>query len=374
MRIVFGWFLLLILWLTWSPFTFQSDVSVLEWMPRRAWHDILGNVLLLAPIGAILALRFRQHAHPVVLAALCAAVISAVVETGQLFLPDRMVAGSDLALNTFGAALAGAAVLRWRLHPHRIATVSFVGAYALVLGFVCYSAITFQRGARIADWRSDFQIMAGNEIGADRKYQGNIGKAVICAGEGSERFCAGANATAAERSRLTELAQRTQTVSVQARVTSASSTQGGPTRIITFSHGAFDRNITLGQETRSLVLRIRTPMTGENGRDYEVVIPNQMMSGVTTDVEMTFARGVVYGSITKGGMTNRFSMSFDALAGAVLLSGPGSVSPDELQRVRIATAIVLVFPLLLLVAPAHHHLASVKRLRITGRRRALDPA
>lgn len=49
--------------------------------------------------------------------------------------------------------------------------------------------------------------------------------------------------------------------------------QEGPSRIVSISTDAFQRNLTLGQEKNDLIIRIRSPITGANGRNPELVIP-----------------------------------------------------------------------------------------------------
>ena len=368
------WFILLIAWLTWSPFTFHWPASSLEWMPRRAWHDLAGNVLLLAPIGVLVALHTRRNA--VLYATLSALVLSSIIEAGQLFLPDRMAAGSDIALNTAGAALAAALALRAKRvwPPRRILGAAIVLTYGVFLTFVIYSGVKFRSAARLSDWRPEFGIRAGNEINADRTYVGVVEDAAICAGDGPTRICANANADRPIREQLVAVAEASQNVVVHARAISQSDHQKGPTRILTFSDGAYARNITLAQEETSLVVRIRMPLSGGNGRDYELHIPNVMKQGVATGITVAFVDGVVTAVVVDDETAHTFRMSFDALAGGVLMGGPGSITPEEIGRVRVATAIVLAFPLFLLITPGHYHLARVKRFRIPGRRRALDPA
>jgi len=55
-------------------------------------------------------------------------------------------------------------------------------------------------------------------------------------------------------------------LTIEAIITPAKARQTGPARIITFSSNAGSRNFTLGQEADKLVLRLRTPQTGENRR------------------------------------------------------------------------------------------------------------
>ena len=54
-------------------------------------------------------------------------------------------------------------------------------------------------------------------------------------------------------------------LSVEATIRPADIRQGGPARIISFSTDPYHRNFTIGQERDHLVLRLRTPRTGENG-------------------------------------------------------------------------------------------------------------
>lgn len=50
--------------------------------------------------------------------------------------------------------------------------------------------------------------------------------------------------------------------------------QTGPARIISLSSDPFHRNFTLGQKEGDLIFRLRTPLTGENGNNFEFLIPN----------------------------------------------------------------------------------------------------
>ena len=50
--------------------------------------------------------------------------------------------------------------------------------------------------------------------------------------------------------------------------------QTGPARIISLSSDPFHRNFTLGQQEGDLVFRLRTPLMGENGNNFELLIPN----------------------------------------------------------------------------------------------------
>jgi hypothetical protein len=68
------------------------------------------------------------------------------------------------------------------------------------------------------------------------------------------------------------------TLSVEAMTSDTD--QEGPARLLSISPDAFDRNLTIGQEGTDLVVRLRTPFTGPNGRSPEFIVPK-----VFTDVE-----------------------------------------------------------------------------------------
>ena len=59
--------------------------------------------------------------------------------------------------------------------------------------------------------------------------------------------------------------KRTNQLTIEATITPDSLFQRGPARIVTFSKDHTHRNFTLGQERDKLVLRLRTPKTGDNG-------------------------------------------------------------------------------------------------------------
>ncbi len=152
----------------------------------------------------------------------------------------------------------------------------------------------------------------------------------------------------ATRQRLVQLAHQSQSVRVHARVVSASNTQTGPTRIITFSRGAYVRNITLAQERTDLVIRLRTPLSGANGRSYEVWVPAAIPAGEPAEIDIGFERGTLQGAITKQAVTRNFRVVFDGLSSALLIRGAGRVTTDEVWRMRLGQAFVLFWPVLLL--------------------------
>jgi glycopeptide antibiotics resistance protein len=85
---------------TLGPTSGSHDVELAPWTEPNA-VNILGNVLLFAPLGAglrLLGLRLRHAA-----AAGCA--LSVAIEAVQLAIPGRTTSTADVLCNTAGAAL-----------------------------------------------------------------------------------------------------------------------------------------------------------------------------------------------------------------------------------------------------------------------------
>ncbi len=72
--------------------------------------NVLGNLALFVPLGAVLGLRNAALRHVV----LIGFVLSALVELAQLAIPGRTTAVDDVICNTAGAVL-GYVAMRWAL-------------------------------------------------------------------------------------------------------------------------------------------------------------------------------------------------------------------------------------------------------------------
>jgi glycopeptide antibiotics resistance protein len=73
---------------------------------------------------------------------------------------------------------------------------------------------------------------------------------------------------------LNERIRETSQFTIMTTIATADTEQTGPARIISLSGDHLRRNFTLGQQGTSLDLRIRTPITGANGADTKLSIPN----------------------------------------------------------------------------------------------------
>lgn len=64
--------------------------------------------------------------------------------------------------------------------------------------------------------------------------------------------------------------------------------QWGPARILSLSAGPYQRNFTIGQEGTDLVIRLRTGLSGENGRRPEYIVPGVFASSNPRQILITF--------------------------------------------------------------------------------------
>ncbi len=91
---------------------------------------------------------------------------------------------------------------------------------------------------------------------------------------------------------LLEACRQTNELTVEAALTPANVTQGGPARIVTFSNDPGSRNFTLGQERGKLIFRLRTPRTGTNGTNPQTTF-GRLRPGRMTHVVVTYRPGLL---------------------------------------------------------------------------------
>jgi hypothetical protein len=84
----------------------------------------------------------------------------------------------------------------------------------------------------------------------------------------------------------------TNELSIEAVLAPANTNQFGPARIVSFSIDPYHRNFTLGQDRDRLVLRLRTPSTGENGMRPETRLC-QIQAGRRQHVLVSYRDGSV---------------------------------------------------------------------------------
>lgn len=81
-------------------------------------------------------------------------------------------------------------------------------------------------------------------------------------------------ATATPVTPLTRALSESGQFTLSTHVASNDTSQSGPARVISISGDPYQRNLTLGQDGSDLIVRLRTPFTGSNGRQPEILIPD----------------------------------------------------------------------------------------------------
>ncbi len=89
---------------------------------------------------------------------------------------------------------------------------------------------------------------------------------------------------------LLQACKKTNQLTIEAYITSNNLNQTGPARIISFSESSSSRNFTLGQSENNLVIRLRTPFSGENGSSPEIVL-GAIKQDVAVHVIVSYADG-----------------------------------------------------------------------------------
>lgn len=78
-----------------------------------------------------------------------------------------------------------------------------------------------------------------------------------------------------------------------ATVATAAILQNGPARIISVSSDVGERNLTLGQVGTSLIFRVRTPLSGDNGDYIQAIVPNVFTDNNPHQIVITYANSVL---------------------------------------------------------------------------------
>jgi hypothetical protein len=198
----------------------------------------------------------------------------------------------------------------------------------ILLGYVILAylvSIPLQRDTLLSDWDEDFPLVLGNELTGDRPWRGSISQlhlvdraiseeeakdwlrrmkhsaaigypvlasydltearynrdrmgnlpALVRKSEMNDRLNPAKTwlATESPVSYLIRRIAANSEFTLAAAFASASADQKGPARIISISKDPGLRNLTVGQQGSDLIVRLRTPMTGENGVNPELTAP-----------------------------------------------------------------------------------------------------
>lgn len=307
-----SWLIAVAVWLMWEPLAVEGgeEYKVMLWQGNA---DTLAHILLLAPIAVVLAVAAHKSdsRRPILQALAISTFIALLLEFGQWWVEGRGVSLDDFLASVLGAALVVWLTISLMRRGFRsrnlLVAVAGVVCCVVLLGSV-YEAVLFNRNFRLTEWDPLFQVIAGEEFGDQRNYEGRVLSAQICAGEPTHEVCIEAGASANDRRLLTGVAQQSQRCGISAWINSSSNNQTGTARIITFSLGVGNRNITLGQKGRDLVFRIRTPQTGPNGVRPQFILSDAVHYGKPTQVRAVFDKGAM--TMTAESQTELVSAKF----------------------------------------------------------------
>jgi len=91
-------------------------------------------------------------------------------------------------------------------------------------------------------------------------------------------------------------------------IASANSNQTGPARIISLSGDSLHRNLTIGQEKQDLQLRLRTPITGQNGSDINISVPKVFSDTNNHRIVITYSKGIINVYVDKYDNVYKFNL------------------------------------------------------------------
>jgi hypothetical protein len=349
---ILAWLYFVVLWLTWTPI---SDAGPrFRWAPYFSWEPLLGNLLLFAPLGFVLAVRWTttvsssrrgEIRRVVARVAGTGALLSIAVELGQIGVPGRWVSWWDVVMNSGGAALAAWAasrLIRSGVGPR--ALIGFAGGMVFV-GVVLFTTATgfsASRALTLSEWNPAYTVHGRDEVTGNREYRGSVDEARICTISKEREVCLEPGAGPRERQAMVDQAEEEQAVRLSAVVTPVGA-QPVAARIVTFSADSTHRNATLYQEGRSLLLRLRTPIGGPNGTGLEFELPQAVPDGTPTVVMGSFERGRI--RVAAGDEAGEFRVGM--FSGWWLVRGlpENRVDPRALQRAELVAAAAFSLPL-----------------------------
>jgi hypothetical protein len=283
---------------------------------------------------------------------LSAGLLSLSIELLQALVPSRDSSLIDVLANTGGALGGAAIDATWgtsmasRFHRWRTCTSPAILA-VMMASFAVLALVTsalLQARTRLSNWTEDYPLLIGNEGTGDRTWRGRVFRLTVTNAatpfESVRRFSDGVSielpgvrivefdfsgsapykdrfgnvpdlqwtyhasesTPGVQLSGLSWLATRGIASALARRVREANaftlrvlcatddSTQyrAGPVRIVSNSVSPLRRNFTIGQEGEDLVVRLRTPATGENGARFVTRVPGLFSTTAIRDVLVTY--------------------------------------------------------------------------------------
>jgi VanZ family protein len=349
--LLIGFLALLLIRLNPFVFSWTGTIPVerIDWRPLSL-VDIPINILVILPFGFGLAgsLTRAGWSRPAVARGtlLFGVLISIALESLQLFMPNRAPSLADVAANAIGLALGYALFRAWeagwaRAIDRAVTTRNLLGILTLYALFAALLTNHFYRVAELSNWAADYPLNIGREADGNRAWAGDIvdlyfldrgvaepEAAATLAGElpadvlarydlsGRAPFIDAAGvllplawqagptslqtgtgvtvsagewlATGGPAAAFSVSGRAANAFTMGIRAVPALSHQFGPARIATISAGVHHRNILIGQQGDRLLIRLRTPMTGENGQRPQFIVPGVFSEPGSRTILVTF--------------------------------------------------------------------------------------
>ncbi|MCA9866688.1 MAG: VanZ family protein [Anaerolineae bacterium] len=330
-----------ILYLRLIPFSFVWPGHVpfdrITWQPLNL-RDAPLNVLLFVPFGfgisGVLARRGRRSGIGS-RALLGGLALSVMLETTQMFIPERVPSLADVMANGIGALLGYGFYRAWEMGFGR-ALDRYATRRNLLLGLAVYAlgagllTAYLYRSVHLSNWDASFPLVVGNEAVGKRQWSGRVERLELAVGrldnpqyvarydfmgegpfadagggptpsldwrDGPATPQTGAGvqvgpgewlATDVPFSDFITAARGFNSFTIRATVASDDPQQRGPARIVSVSADAERRNVTIGQEKDALIIRLRTPTGGENGQKPEILLPGVFGDGRPRQLVITY--------------------------------------------------------------------------------------
>lgn len=220
--------------------------------------------------------------------------------------------------------------------------IGFIGYFVLMIVLT----IALQKSISLSNWNSSFPLLLGNEFSGDRPWEGQITS--VCLSDRAvsqaeinqqltvKNSCTGFNdsllasyqfngiksypdqtgnlprlvwnkkpeqleknqgihinenhglKTTEPVTVLAEKLRKSNQFTLSLTLASANFTQTGPARILSISNSPLQRNLTLAQQNKDLIIRLRMPLTGMNGSRPEFLIPNVFTDPKFHQIILTF--------------------------------------------------------------------------------------
>lgn len=283
-------------------------------------------------------------------------------------------------------------------------TISFIGYTTFVFFISIFLQSAANQAAKLSNWNQTFPLLLGNELTGNRPWRGyiielSIANKVIskkamasafpveelldssdssllvsyqltesyrdqtghlpdllwrgCTPNPQNRKGALLNAnhwleTGTPAAILTEKIRKTSKFTLITTVASANIKQTGPARIVSLSQDPYHRNFSLCQEAADLIFRLRTPLTGKNGTNPELIAKNIFK-------DTSFHRlAITYDGLSlrlyKDGLQYSHPLEFTTTPGPLLVSQLLSLDAYDMRGYQILYYALVFIPLSLFLA------------------------